>query len=179
MGNGYEVSSFGRVRSVDRVVIRKDGLVKNIKGVTLKQQKDKLGYLRVRFSLGNLKFTYKVHRLVAESFIENPENLPQVNHIDGNKTNNCVGNLEWVNNSQNQIHAIKTNLVNIKTGREAKALKYSVLVYNIAGDLLYEVFGHKELKEKGFCPKLVHKVLNGERISHKNHTFKRKEIKCV
>jgi hypothetical protein len=56
--------------------------------------------------------TYRLHRIVALTFIENPENKEQVNHIDGNKTNNAVSNLEWVTNQENQIHKFKTGLGN-------------------------------------------------------------------
>ena len=60
----------------------------------MKPQKDTKGYLRIQLSLNNHKRTYKVHRLVASAFIPNPDNLPQVNHKDGDKTNNDISNLE-------------------------------------------------------------------------------------
>ena len=65
------------------------------------------GYSEVTFKNGK---NYLIHRLVAKEFIPNPNKLPQVNHIDGNKTNNCVDNLEWCTAKQNNIHAIKIGL---------------------------------------------------------------------
>lgn len=72
----------------------------------IKPQPNNKGYGRVQLCG---KF-YFVHRLVAEKFIPNPNNLPQVNHIDGDKTNNCIENLEWVTNQENRDHAIKNGL---------------------------------------------------------------------
>ncbi len=72
----------------------------------LKQRKDRKGYYRVKIQN---KLT-PVHRLVALAFIPNPDNLPQVNHIDGNKSNNLASNLEWCSASQNMIHAVKNGL---------------------------------------------------------------------
>lgn len=72
----------------------------------LKPQPNGKGYLRVSIS----KKLVFVHRLVAEKYIPNPDNLPQVNHKDGNKLNNSVENLEWVDNQENRTHAVLTGL---------------------------------------------------------------------
>ena len=89
--------------------ITKNGEVYSIlngKKRRLKTQINQKGYERITIR----KKSYQIHRLVAENFIPNQNNLQQVNHKDGNKLNNCVDNLEWCNNSYNQIHAWNNNL---------------------------------------------------------------------
>lgn len=98
--SGVEVSTFGRVRTLDRVVSGKNG-TRFIKGRVLKQFNDKDGYLQVSIQINRKRNTKRVHQLVAQTFISNPDNLPQVNHKDCDRTNNNVENLEWCDNSYN------------------------------------------------------------------------------
>lgn len=97
----YEVSNMGRVRSVKRTVLYKDGRKFNYKGVLLKVMKDPRGYSQVGFNKNGIKSTHRIHRLVAENFIPNHSIDKEVNHIDGVKENNTLDNLEWVTSSEN------------------------------------------------------------------------------
>lgn len=107
----YQVSNLGRVKSLDRI----DSRGCKHKGRMLRLANSH-GYKVVGLSnCGKLK-VYFVHRLLAEAFISNPENKPQVNHIDGNKANSNINNLEWCTPKENNIHAIKTGLRTFKTG---------------------------------------------------------------
>lgn len=91
----------------DDYIITKDGeIINKKKGNTLKPQLNNKGYLRVYIG----KKLYFVHRLVAEQYVPNPENKPQVNHKDGNKLNNNYSNLEWVDNTENRKHAVENGL---------------------------------------------------------------------
>ena len=106
----YQVSNMGRVRSLDRDIIDKNGIVYSLKGSMREVSSSSRGYQDIGLSKDGEQKTFFIHRLVAESFIPNPKSLPIVNHIDGDKRNNVVTNLEWVNNSQNILHAVETGL---------------------------------------------------------------------
>lgn len=97
----YEVSSLARVRSLPRV---------STKGKILKATMFNTGYYYVDLSKNGTRTKKQVHRLVAQSFIPNPDNLPQVNHKDGVKTNLSLDNLEWCTARYNNQHAFRTRL---------------------------------------------------------------------
>ena len=106
----YQVSNYGNVRSFTKW--------KN--GALLKFGKTTTGYYWVNLVKNGRReiIQERVHRLVAKAFIENPHNLPEVNHIDGNKLNNRVENLEWVSRNRNIQHAVEIGLIPIRYGKD-------------------------------------------------------------
>jgi hypothetical protein len=113
---GLDISTRGHVR----VRGRRRNLHRLLK------QRDNRGYKEVNYK-GS---TYRVHRLVAEAFIPNPNNYDQVNHINGAKSDNFVSNLEWCNNSMNQIHAINVlGYVNNFGSRKVEVSKDGIVVF--------------------------------------------------
>lgn len=109
MNGLYEVSNLGRIKSVERIVKRNNNIY-NWKEKILTPQIEKNGYIRFVLSKNGKMYRILAHRAVAETFIENYSNKPQVNHKDGNKLNNRVENLEWVSAQENTLHSLKNNL---------------------------------------------------------------------
>lgn len=106
-GNEFSVSNYGRIKRKSRTWYsgRQNTTIKTIPESIVKQRIIPDGYVKVTICYKGVKKSYSVHVLVAKYFIPNPQNLPQVNHKDGNKSNNLVENLEWCTASQNALHS--------------------------------------------------------------------------
>jgi hypothetical protein len=147
----YQISNFGKIRSVDHVTIRKNGNPLPIKGRIIKQCLDTAGYYRYRFSINGKQQTKKIHRLVAEYFCKGKtKKRNHVNHIDGNPKNNRFTNLEWCTNKENIHHAIRTGLVDYSKNKKNTHLTYNQALY--VREKYFEVGGMrpiiKQLAEK-------------------------------
>lgn len=118
--NIYQINEFGEVKSLDRYVIKSNGVKEFNKGKLLNIYCNKRnGYLEVHLNKNGFRKCYKIHRLVAETFLNNPLNLKCVNHKDGDILNNRVSNLEWCSYSENLKHSYNVlnrvkNSTNIK-----------------------------------------------------------------
>lgn len=112
----YKISNLARIKSVCRTVIQKRGTSVIKPEQLLKLGKNSDGYFLVRLTKDRIARTYSFHILVAKTFVPNPNNLTEVNHIDGNKLNCLPNNLEWVTHKENMGHAVKTGLRKYKKG---------------------------------------------------------------
>lgn len=101
----YQISNYGRVKSLPKKMGNGIGYITDEK--ILKNCKNHYGYSIVNLCENCTPIFKQVHRLVAETFIQNPDNKPQVNHINGNKQDNRAENLEWCTNGENQAHRHK------------------------------------------------------------------------
>lgn len=132
--NFYKVSNLGRVISLP--YIDKRGFKRTQKFIQLNT--DRNGYKRVGLTGNNNKRKYlSVHRLVAQAFIPNPDNKPQVNHKDSDRSNNSVTNLEWVTSSENNTHAYKFGKNYPRFGKE-NGKSNTIIQYDLNGNFIKE-----------------------------------------
>jgi hypothetical protein len=167
----HEVSNHGRIRSLARNVATKGGGLRSVPPRIMKTGASSNGYLKVQ--LGHKAPTLSVHRLVAAVFVENQNALPQVNHLDGVKSNNAATNLEWVTQSQNMLHCHANNL-QVKNAPRGSAHPFAraVIVTKVSGEVVGEWGSVTECaRSLGLQLQSVFRVLLGHRRSHHQMQF--------
>ena len=152
----YQVSSMGHVKSLERKVRHWRGGERIQKERILKPSNGRGGYLLVSLCDGEKRKTLKVHRLVCEAFHENPDNKPQVNHINEIKTDNRASNLEWATARENSNFGTRTE-------RAAKTRSKPIGQYTRDGELIKIWPSAREAgKQIGLSDSNVSKVANGK-----------------
>ena len=146
----------------------------------LKQSKLKNGYLSVLLYKNGKKYLRYVHRLVAQAFIPNPDNKPQINHIDENKTNNHVSNLEWMTHKENINHGTRNERAGKAISKTTSDGRYkgsrhnnakAVIGFKINGCEIKYYKYMSECKKDGFDPSNIVKCCKGKQEYHKNYVW--------
>lgn len=161
---------FKEVYCDDRFEVNIDGIIINKKNKRIKSQYiGSTGYYMVTFSQNNKSKPKRVHKIIAEAFIENPKKLPFINHKDGNKLNNSIENLEWCNHSHNMRHAYETGLINntgVKNGSSKLTVEKVLIIKKM---LLMGISQYKIAKEiGGISRSAILKIKLGKTWTHVN-----------
>lgn len=150
-------------KDIGRYTVYSDGRIySNINNIFLKQCDNSKGYLKVHLNLDGKAKQCKVHRIIAEAFIDNPLNKPMVNHINGIKDDNRAENLEWVTNKENAIHAAKEGLTKKDYCSKVVIDLYTGIFYNSGSELARYI---------GWLPTSLLAKLNGNRSEIKRYKF--------
>lgn len=178
----YQVSNLGNVKSLDTVINCKGakGISYHLrKGRILKKAINTKGYYYVNLSKNSKVKNTSIHKIVAKTFINNPNNYICVNHKDGDKLNNCVENLEWCTYSHNNKEAYKQGLK--KPTWKNKTNKYHplskiVYQYDMEGNFIKEWDNASEIKRQlGYCSENIRSCCKGKRKKAHNFIWKYKE----
>lgn len=177
----YQVSNLGNVKSLSRRIKCKNKRYRIIKSFNIRLLIMKNNYLFVNLWNNNKCKRVLVHRLVAETFIPNPENKPEVNHIDGNKQNNCVDNLEWCTKSENTKHSYNIGLREAQKNNISinnKLIKSKpVLQYDLEGSFIKEYSSVSQAAMyNNFSQGAISNVCRHERKQAYNYKWEYKNI---
>ena len=164
-----EVETFVKIEGFEKYEVSNLGKVRNIKsGRVLKTSLNNNGYLRLFLCKNNKRKHLYLHRIIATAFIDNPEEKPQVNHIDENKLNNDLSNLEWCTVRENLIHGTRTK-------RAAEKCFKKVIQLDLNDNVLNEFESMRQAEQKtGVLVKNISSCCNGKRKSAGGYKWRKK-----
>jgi hypothetical protein len=167
--NYFKISNLGRCKSLERVVVMKNGVKQTVKERILTHTINKKGYSRVCFSFKNKGYHYSVHRLVAICFLENPLNLPEVNHKGEkpNKQDNTFWMLEWTTGEDNRRH----RSLNEKSTSKYVGVHYNKAKKKWASEIKHNKtkvrFGYFETELEAYIARYNYEIENGIRNTYR------------
>ena len=171
----YQASTMGRIRSVERTLVYKNGAVRHWPSKVLVPYLRKDGYYSVSLSKNGVRKSYRVHRLVAETFIPNPDNLPEVNHKNEIKTDNRVENLEWCTSEYN-LNWATHNIRMVQTAKKNNKHGKPIIQFTLDGKYVNEYKNTSEASLKtGIVRSTIGKVANGQRKTAGGFIWKYKD----
>jgi hypothetical protein len=162
----YQISNYGRVKSLQRIIYKVDGRIQTFKERILKPATDKNGYQQIGLHKNCKQKTIQIHREVAIAFIPNPENKPEVNHCDGIKNNNNDWNLEWNTSSENNQHAYNTGLKIGNKGEKHGMCKLTNLQVIEIRNLKDKLIQQKIADKYGVNQQQISKIINHKLWTH-------------
>lgn len=161
----YQIDIYGNVWSF-----------KKSKEIILKPQRMKNGYRTIGLKKNGIGKTFLIHRLVAIAFIDNPENKPEVNHINGNKNDNTVSNLEWVTHSENMTHGFENGLIDLNGENQVNSKLKEKDIQEIIL-LRKQKWTCKQISKKiGVSSAHINRILNNKRWKYLNNSFCNKDF---
>ena len=164
-----EVETFIKIDNFEKYEVSNLGKVRNIKsGIIIKPWLDKYGYLRHCLYGRDKRKILLLHRIIATAFIDNPKGKPCVNHIDENKTNNDLSNLEWCTVRENNIHGTRTKRAAEKFFKEVVQLDLNDNVLNVFKSMT------QAERETGVSRRNISKCCNGKRKSAGGYKWRKK-----
>ena len=164
--NRYMISTKGRIISVAHKTKSKNGVIKTFENAIRATRSDKDGYRLITLCLHGRKTTHKVHRLVAEVFVPNPHNYPQINHIDEDRSNNSADNLEWCTQKYNNYYS---NVIE----RMVDGSRIPVIALLPDGETKQFKSYHEAGRALNVDPTTISKIANGKRHDCRGIRFRK------
>ena len=163
------------MKGFNKYSIREDGIITNLStNKSVCQWVDNVGYLQVKLYENKKNYYKRVHRIVAEHFIPNPNNLPQVNHVNGDKRDNVASNLEWIDNKSNTQHGYDIGLYH----SDKRSIK--IEVYDLNNEYINT---YKSIRETANILKINRKTLSrilfDDKENNYNYKFKAIDLKTA